>query len=163
MYGIISRLKKIKFFTIKISINFFVSTVFLLSASLYFGKTVAFYDFSSCDQRITLFAGQSIPIRSPYWPRGFVPGSSCRYNIQAPFDYQIQVTCGIDFVDVNTSFEAEICFSCNRNFYFLLSPIETAAVYQENSTLSEMATSTFLTPDLVVVQPQFQELRKQMR
>ncbi|XP_037033545.1 venom serine protease-like [Bradysia coprophila] len=73
---------------------------FLLSAlHLFVGKTVAFYNFALCDRQIRLYAGQSRSLRSPYWPAGFMPGSSCRYSIQAPIDYQIQVTCKIDFMD----------------------------------------------------------------
>lgn len=57
-------------------------------------------EFVSCDQQINLYADQPSYIRSPYWPEGYMPGSSCRYNIQAPIDYQIQVTCKIDLIDV---------------------------------------------------------------
>ncbi|KAG4069063.1 hypothetical protein HA402_008374 [Bradysia odoriphaga] len=74
--------------------------VFLLSAlHLFVGGAVALYDFALCDRQIRLYAGQSRSLQSPYYPAGFMPGSSCRYTVRAPFDYQIHVTCKIDFKD----------------------------------------------------------------
>lgn len=84
-----------------ISLNKSFLTVLLLSTLTFIGKTVAFFDFTSdfalCDIPINLYAGQSRNLRSPYWPAG----SSCRYRIQAPIDYQIQVTCNIGMTDVS--------------------------------------------------------------
>lgn len=73
----------------------------LLITLNFIGKTIAFYDFALCDRSIYLYAGQSRSLRSPYWPAGYMPGSSCRYQILAPIDYQIQVTCNIDMMDVS--------------------------------------------------------------
>ncbi|KAJ6647068.1 Venom serine protease [Pseudolycoriella hygida] len=58
-----------------------------------------FDEFVLCDRQITLYAGQSRSLRSPFYPAGYIPGSSCRYNIEAPVDYQIQITCQINMVD----------------------------------------------------------------
>lgn len=102
MVGKIGRLTIIFLHLIVIFLIWFLlKTVFLLTALHFFAvEAVIFGDFALCDRQITLYPGQSRSLRSPYYPSGYMPGSSCRYNIQAPIDYQIQLTCNIHLTDV---------------------------------------------------------------
>ncbi|KAH8245889.1 hypothetical protein KR038_010968 [Drosophila bunnanda] len=55
--------------------------------------TLAAY-FDGCDNSYTLQPGTTY-VESPYYPRNYPGGTSCRYKFIAPQDYYIQVQCNI--------------------------------------------------------------------
>ncbi|KAH8390102.1 hypothetical protein KR200_007137 [Drosophila serrata] len=55
--------------------------------------TLAAY-FDGCDNSYTLQPGTTY-VESPYYPRNYPGGTSCRYKFTAPQDYYIQVQCTI--------------------------------------------------------------------
>lgn len=74
------------------------------------GQCHAFFE--TCDQTINIAAGATISVRSPGYPAGYVPKSSCRYTIVAPSEYQVRATCTINLSDPSSG-------SCSsERFYF---------------------------------------------
>lgn len=69
-----------------------------------------------------------------------MPGSSCRYQVQAPIDYQIQVTCEIDMVDVSSLIRH---YFSHTDSSVIISRIGITVVFQKDYTLPLTATKTF--------------------
>ncbi|KAG4069013.1 hypothetical protein HA402_008324 [Bradysia odoriphaga] len=70
--------------------------------------------FEACDTTINVAAGQTISVQSPGYSAGYgyAPGSSCRYTIVAPSEYQVRATCSINLYDPSNG-------SCSsERFYF---------------------------------------------
>ncbi|XP_037033544.1 venom serine protease-like [Bradysia coprophila] len=70
--------------------------------------------FEACDSTINVDAGQTISLQSPGYSAGYgyAPGSSCRYTIVAPSEYQVRATCSINLSDPSNG-------SCSsERFYF---------------------------------------------
>lgn len=51
--------------------------------------------FDQCNHVITLKPGEKIYVNSPYYPGSYPVGSSCRYMVKAPLDYQLELKCTI--------------------------------------------------------------------
>lgn len=66
-----------------------------------FGISQAYFE--SCEQTINIAAGETKYLQSPGYSQGvgYVPGTSCRYTIRAPVDYQIKASCTMNMYDVS--------------------------------------------------------------
>lgn len=51
--------------------------------------------FESCNHKVDMKPGQKLYVNSPYYPAEYPIGSSCRYAIKAPPDYELKFTCNI--------------------------------------------------------------------
>lgn len=52
--------------------------------------------FKGCDKVLNLTVGQPQVLKSENYPQyGWYPGSSCRYIVNAPGEYQINVKCDL--------------------------------------------------------------------
>jgi len=70
--------------------------------------------FETCDQTLNIAAGQTLSVQSPGYSSGYGynPGSSCRYTISAPIDYQVRASCSLIMYDPSYG-------SCSsERFYF---------------------------------------------
>ncbi|XP_055918089.1 venom serine protease-like [Eupeodes corollae] len=87
-----------------------VLPVFILASCL---KCFLTYElFHSCDHFLKLNANQKIFINSPYYPNSYPQGTSCRYTVEAPTDFELKFRCEIDFITDNE-------MKCNSDvFYF---------------------------------------------
>lgn len=56
----------------------------------------AFGLFEQCNHTLDLKAGHKIFINSPFYPNTYPAGTSCRYTLRAPTDYQLNFKCDID-------------------------------------------------------------------
>lgn len=59
--------------------------------------------FEQCNHTLDLKAGHKIFINSPFYPNAYPAGTSCRYTLRAPMDYQLNVKCDIDINVVGES------------------------------------------------------------
>lgn len=55
--------------------------------------------FDGCDNTYNLQPGTTY-VESPYYPRNYPGGTSCRYRFTAPLDYNIQVQCTMSLPSV---------------------------------------------------------------
>ncbi|XP_055837200.1 venom serine protease 34 isoform X2 [Episyrphus balteatus] len=68
--------------------------------------------FENCNHVLELKPDQKLYINSPYYPNSYPRGTSCRYTVQAPIDFEIKFGCEIDFSSFNK-------INCNSDiFYF---------------------------------------------
>ncbi|KAJ6647069.1 Venom serine protease 34, partial [Pseudolycoriella hygida] len=91
--------------------------------------------FESCDQTINIAAGQTLSVKSPGYSAGtgYVPGSSCRYTIVAPVDYQVRASCSMNMYDPSNG-------SCSsERFYFAIDgkkDLSTSTYYCGSKTVA---------------------------
>ncbi|XP_046810706.1 transmembrane protease serine 9 [Lucilia cuprina] len=69
--------------------------------------------FDQCNHKVEMKAGEKLYLNSPYYPGKYPVGSSCRYVLKAPQDYELKFTCNIK---LNTPQSATRCV--NEVFYF---------------------------------------------
>lgn len=80
-------MKKKMLFNSKISLSLLTFlNLFFLSRGL----------FEECNHTLDLKAGHKIFINSPFYPKPYPAGTSCRYTLRAPRDYQLDFKCNID-------------------------------------------------------------------
>ncbi|XP_067633165.1 venom serine protease 34 [Eurosta solidaginis] len=75
--------------------------------------------FEQCNHIIDLKAAEKILISSPFYPNPYPAGTSCRYTLKAPIDYQLDLKCDIDIklpAVVSTAQLNERCY--DEIFYF---------------------------------------------
>lgn len=81
-----------------------------------FGLSRAFFE--SCDQTLNIAAGQTTYVLSPGYAQGYGynVGSSCRYTISAPVDYNIKASCNINMYDVSLPFDVFLLISDEKSY-----------------------------------------------
>lgn len=88
---------------------FFLVTYIIVLLNI-FGLSQAYFE--TCEQTVNIGAGQTTAIQSPGYSAGvgYNPGSSCRYTIIAPVEYQIRASCNINMYD-------EVSIMCTVNLF----------------------------------------------
>lgn len=72
---------------------FNILKVFYIILSFSLNRVLSLFDM--CNHNIVMKAGEKLYVNSPYYPAEYPIGTSCRYVIKAPQDYELKFSCNI--------------------------------------------------------------------